>query len=56
VHADEAAAYGRLKKTLAQECAGDSLACTRRKTDFIQAMTDRAYVERGLPNSNQRES
>lgn len=31
VHADVAAAYGRLKKKLAQECAGDSLAYTRRK-------------------------
>jgi len=52
VHPDAAAAYGRLKKKLAQECAGDSLTYTRRKTDFIQAIMDRAYAERGLPSSN----
>ena len=52
LHPDAASAYGRLKKALAQECADDSLAYTRRKTDFIQSVMDRAYAERGLPPTN----
>lgn len=52
VHRDAAAAYGRLKRVLAQECADDSLSYTRRKTDFIQSVMDRAFAERGLPAIN----
>lgn len=48
-HPDVAEAYGVLKKKLAAECAGDSLAYTRRKTEFIQALMDDAHRELGMP-------
>lgn len=52
VHPELARAYGLLKKTLAQECAHDSLLYTRRKTPFIQQLMDQYFAERGLPSSD----
>jgi GrpB-like predicted nucleotidyltransferase (UPF0157 family) len=47
-HPDAAAAYGELKLRLARENAEDSLAYTRAKTDFVQAVVDKATEELGL--------
>ena len=43
-----ARAYAELKTRLAREFAEDSLAYTRAKTAFIQALVDKACAERGL--------
>jgi len=51
-HPEAAAAYGELKKRLAEEHAEDSLAYTRAKTDFIQDLIDKARAELGLPSIN----
>jgi GrpB-like predicted nucleotidyltransferase (UPF0157 family) len=44
-----ARAYAELKSRLARDFAEDSLAYTRAKTAFIQALVDRACAARGLP-------
>lgn len=48
-HPDAMHAYGTLKDTLAATHAHDSLAYTKAKTAFIQALMDHARTERGLP-------
>ena len=44
-HPEAAAAYGELKKRLAEEHTEDSLAYTRAKTAFIQDLIDKARVD-----------
>jgi GrpB-like predicted nucleotidyltransferase (UPF0157 family) len=49
-HPEAAAAYDELKKRLAEEHTGNSLAYTRAKTAFIQDLIDKARAELGLPS------
>jgi GrpB-like predicted nucleotidyltransferase (UPF0157 family) len=51
-HPKAAAAYGELKKRLAEEHTEDSLAYTRAKTTFIQDLIDKARAKLGLPSIN----
>jgi GrpB-like predicted nucleotidyltransferase (UPF0157 family) len=46
---EKAREYGELKDRIALEFAGDSLAYTKAKTEFIQEVINRARAERGLP-------
>jgi GrpB-like predicted nucleotidyltransferase (UPF0157 family) len=48
-HPEAATAYAKLKDDLAKAHRKDSLAYTRAKTDFIQALMNQACDERGLP-------
>ena len=47
-HPEAAKAYGDLKDSLATTYANDSLAYTRAKTEFIQAIVNEARSKRGL--------
>jgi len=49
-HPEAAAAYGELKKRLAEEHTENSLAYTRAKTAFIQDLINKARTELGLPS------
>jgi GrpB-like predicted nucleotidyltransferase (UPF0157 family) len=49
-HPKAAAAYGELKKRLAEEHMEDSLAYTGAKIAFIQDLVDKARAELGLPS------
>lgn len=51
-HPESVKAYGNLKDELAERYAKDSVAYTKAKTEFIQAILDKARAELNLPPIN----